>query len=48
MPHYHRYGLKWGFAFLKIIIPGEVLAIQPTTYPDRSPSNEVHGLRRFA
>ena len=21
MPHYHRYGKRWGFAFLKIIIP---------------------------
>jgi len=21
MPHYHRYGLRWGFAFLKITIP---------------------------
>jgi len=24
MPHYPRYGLRWGFAFLKITIPHQL------------------------
>ena len=24
MPYYHRYGLRWGFAFLKITIPHQL------------------------
>ena len=47
MPHYPRYGLRWGK--VGICTPenynspstGEVLAIQTPTYPDKSPSSET-------
>jgi len=49
MPHYPRYGLRWGK--VGTCIPenynspptGEVLAIQPPTYPDISPISETRG-----
>jgi len=46
MPHYHRYGLRWGKIGICISenynspSTGELLAIQTPTYPDISPSSE--------
>jgi len=49
MPHYPRYGMRWGKVGICIPVnnnsppTGEVLAIQTPTYPNISPSSETRG-----